>query len=59
MDILWKKHEPNLKEGYVVDPFELETMAMLKRALNYAHTGSAHVLTKTLMDRTWLSLLVI
>ncbi|KAF8122097.1 hypothetical protein EV363DRAFT_1405218 [Boletus edulis] len=55
---LWKKHEPNLKEGYVVDPFELETIAMLERALNYAHTGSARVLTRRLMDRAWLSLSV-
>lgn len=56
---LWKKHEPALKEGYVVDPFELETMAMLERALNYAHTGSARVLTRTLMDRAWLGLSVV
>jgi len=56
---LWKKHEPSLKEGYVVDPFELETMAMLERALNYAHTGSACVLTRTLMDRAWLGLSVV
>ncbi|KAG6371988.1 hypothetical protein JVT61DRAFT_9006 [Boletus reticuloceps] len=56
---MWKKHEPALKEGYIVDPFELETMAMLERALNYAHTGSARVLTRMLMDRAWLSLSVV
>lgn len=56
---LWKKHEPVLKEGHVVDPFELETVAMLERALNYAHTGSARVLTRMLMDRAWLSLSVV
>lgn len=59
MEYLWKKHEPNLRQGYVVDPFELETMAMLERVLNYAHTGSARVLTRTLMDRAWLSLSVV
>lgn len=48
-----------LKEDYVVDPVELETVAMLERALNYAHTGSARVLTKRLMDRAWLSLSVV
>lgn len=59
IDYLWKKHEPSLKEGYVVNPFELETMAMLERTLNYAHTGSARVLTRTLMDRAWLSISVV
>ena len=43
----------------MVDPVELETVAMLERALNYAHTGSARVLTKRLMDRAWLSLSVV
>ncbi|KAF8441791.1 hypothetical protein L210DRAFT_3645009 [Boletus edulis BED1] len=56
---IWKRHEPHLKEGYVVDPFELETISMLERSLNYAHTGSGRVLTKTLMDRAWLSLSVV
>ena len=56
---LWNKHEPMLKEGYVVDPFDLETVAMLERVLNYAHTGSARVLTRALMDRAWLSLSVV
>ena len=32
---------------------------MLERALNYAHTGSARVLTRSLMDRAWLSLSVV
>ena len=48
-----------LKEGYVVDPFDLETVTMLERVLNYAHTGSARVLTRALMDRAWLSLSVV
>lgn len=43
----------------MVNPFELETMAMLERTLNYAHTGSARVLTRTLMDRAWLSISVV
>jgi hypothetical protein len=60
VEYLWRKHEPSLKEGYIVDPFDLEMMAMLERALNYAYTGSAKVLTRTLMpDRAWLSLSVI
>lgn len=42
-----------------MDPFELETIAMLECALNYAHTGSARVLTRALMDRAWLSLSVV
>lgn len=59
LERLWKTHEPRLKEGYAVDPFELETVSMLERALNYAHTGSARVLTRSLMDRAWLSLSVV
>ncbi|KAG6369061.1 hypothetical protein JVT61DRAFT_1888 [Boletus reticuloceps] len=53
---IWNRHEPLLKDGYAVDPFELEMIAMLERTLNYAHTGSGRVLTRTLMDRAWLSL---
>ena len=32
---------------------------MLERTLNYAHTGSARVLTRALMDRAWLGLSVL
>ncbi|KAF8422585.1 hypothetical protein L210DRAFT_852504, partial [Boletus edulis BED1] len=59
LEHLWNKHESVLKEGYVVDAFDLEMIAMLERALNYAHTGSSRVLTTMLMDRTWLSLSVV
>lgn len=55
----WKTYKPHLKDNYIVDPPVLEMVAMLERALNYAHTGNAKVLTKKLMDRSWLSLSVI
>lgn len=59
IELLWKDIEPKLEAGYVVDPCLLETMAILERTLNYGHTGSTRVLTKTLMDRMWLGLSVV
>lgn len=56
--LLWMKHEPLLKEGYVMNPFKLEMVVMLEHALNYAHMGSTRVLTRTL-DCPWLGLSVV
>ncbi|KAG9311945.1 hypothetical protein JVU11DRAFT_8206 [Chiua virens] len=55
----WNTYKNDLKENYAIDPSVVEMVAMLERALNYAHTGSARVLTRKLMDRSWLSLSVI
>jgi hypothetical protein len=39
-----------------VSPFLTEFMAIIERSYNFAHTGSAKVVVRKLMDQTWLSL---
>ncbi|KIN94304.1 hypothetical protein M404DRAFT_940888 [Pisolithus tinctorius Marx 270] len=62
-DRMWRMYRaladnPNLDDKQM-DPSFVEMMSMLERILNYAHTGSAQVLIRGLMDRVWLSLGVI
>lgn len=42
-----------------IDPHLIEMVSLFERVLNFAHTGAAHVLQKSLMDRTFLSLGII
>lgn len=56
---LWSQYEPRLDHISEIDPHIIETVSILERTLNYAHTGSAKVLTRGLMDVSWLSLGVI
>lgn len=39
-----------------ISPYIIETVAMLERSLNYAHTGNGRVLMRKLMDPAWISL---
>ncbi|KAG6369980.1 hypothetical protein JVT61DRAFT_12616 [Boletus reticuloceps] len=56
LKLAWSKLEPTLDKDAIIEPYLIEMISMFERALNYGHTGAARVLTRTLMDRTWLSL---
>jgi hypothetical protein len=47
VDVIQHDRDPN--------PYAIEVVACLERALNFAHTGNAKVLQKTLMDPLFLS----
>ena len=53
---MWIERRDKLTPGGEIAPHDVEFMSMLERTLNYAHTGSGRVLTRTLMDRVFLSL---
>ncbi|KAI6038200.1 hypothetical protein EDC04DRAFT_2896706 [Pisolithus marmoratus] len=53
---LWEKHKWHIEAKSQVPPYIVEITAALERALNFAHTGNARVLSKGLMDPLWLSL---
>ncbi len=64
--MIWKNHRPqeaaphdnnlDLLESNLPNPYMVELLSMLERALNYGHTGSTRVLSRQLMDYTWISL---
>ncbi|KAG6379794.1 hypothetical protein JVT61DRAFT_10339 [Boletus reticuloceps] len=56
LKLAWSKLESTLEEDVIIEPYLIEMILMFEWALNYGHTGTARVLTHTLMDRTWLSL---
>ena len=56
---MWDERRTKLVIGGDISPHDVELMSMLERTLNYAHTGSGRVLTRTLMDRSFLSLGII
>ena len=56
LDLIWHDAIPTLDKEEIVDPHLVEIVAVLERTLNFAHTGAARVLQRTLMDRTFLSL---
>ncbi|KAF8121160.1 hypothetical protein EV363DRAFT_1302449 [Boletus edulis] len=56
IDMIWKEHLPELESGKKPDPYHVEFVAILERALNYAHTGSAKVLSKAVMQPHYLAL---
>ena len=50
IDMLWKQNMGDLEPGNEkVILYEIKLMAMLEHTLNYAHTGSAHVISKKVM----------
>jgi hypothetical protein len=64
LENIWKKFHPNNFSddssnhliGNKPSPYIIEVTSMLERALNFAHTGNTRVLTRNLMDYSWLSL---
>jgi hypothetical protein len=50
------KHHLDVVNPTQVSPFLTEFMAIIERSYNFAHTGSAKVVVRKLMDQTWLSL---
>ncbi|KAI0258467.1 hypothetical protein BC834DRAFT_975126 [Gloeopeniophorella convolvens] len=47
---------PTLQANSNPNFYDIELLAMLERALNFCHTGSPKVLTRTSMNHLWLSL---
>ncbi|KAH0825814.1 hypothetical protein J3R83DRAFT_2257 [Lanmaoa asiatica] len=57
LEQLWNRLEAKLLQpGISINQYAVEIAAMFERVLNFAHTGNAKVLIRTLMDRSWLSL---
>jgi len=56
LDCLYTRYRSNLKDGVAPEPYWIEVVGALERALNFCHTGNAKVLTKGVMDPLWLSL---
>jgi hypothetical protein len=55
--MLWKQSVGDLELGSErVNMYEVEFMAMLERTLNYAHTGSARVISRKVMAPHFLGL---
>ncbi|KAG9309729.1 hypothetical protein JVU11DRAFT_10103 [Chiua virens] len=59
LEIIWEKYEPKLDDRPEIDPQVIKMTSILERCLNYAHTGSAKVLPRGVMDVSWLSLGII
>lgn len=59
LDAVWSQYERQLDNEPDIDPHVIETVSILERSINYAHTGAARVLTRGLMDVSWLSLGII
>ncbi|KAG6373977.1 hypothetical protein JVT61DRAFT_4605 [Boletus reticuloceps] len=56
IDMIWKEHLPELQSGKTPNPYHVEFIAILECTLNYAHTGSAKVLSKAVMQPHYLAL---
>ena len=54
--MFWGLTQKAIRDGTHLDPFELELIACLERALSFAHCGSGKVLSTSLMNPLWLSL---
>lgn len=52
---LYKRKKENLRKKDMVPPVLIELISLLERALAYAHTGNARVLTRKLGDVTFVS----
>lgn len=59
LERIWDRALPDLQAGRSIDPHLIEMVSLFERALNFAHTGAARVLQRSLMDHTFLSLGVI
>ncbi|KAI0819169.1 hypothetical protein BC628DRAFT_1342387 [Trametes gibbosa] len=61
LDLFWVKVSPALIVGSnaTPNPVDLELIAVLKRLVNFAHTGAMKVLTTGVMDRLWPSRAII
>lgn len=60
IEMLWKQNVRDLEPGSDrVNMYEIELMAMLERTLNYAHTGSARVISRKVMVPHFLGLSVL
>ncbi|KIN99500.1 hypothetical protein M404DRAFT_10368 [Pisolithus tinctorius Marx 270] len=53
---LWKRYNRELQHGRRVPHYVVEITAALERALNFAHTGNARVLSRGVMEPLWLSM---
>ncbi|KAG8220318.1 hypothetical protein J3R82DRAFT_3522 [Butyriboletus roseoflavus] len=53
---LYERFKTNLQERIKIEPYWVELIGALERTLNFCHTGNAKVLTRGVMDPTWLSL---
>ncbi|KAF8312610.1 uncharacterized protein EI90DRAFT_3022931 [Cantharellus anzutake] len=52
----WLHVNQLIQEKKSIDPYHLEVIASLERAVAFAHSGSGKVLSTSLMDPLWLSL---
>ena len=53
---MYKSQLKCIEESKPPSYFATEIIAMLERALNFAHTGNTRVLSRRLMDHFWLSM---
>ncbi|KAG9309436.1 hypothetical protein JVU11DRAFT_10690 [Chiua virens] len=56
IDHFWTAWKGHIEDELPVPPFVIESVAMLERTLNFAHTGNAQVLCRGLMGPAFLSL---
>ncbi|KAG0693691.1 hypothetical protein DFH29DRAFT_382941 [Suillus ampliporus] len=54
LERIWEHQKPLINQGTKPSPQMIEICAMLERALAYAHTGNAKVLSSSLMKPFWL-----
>ena len=54
--MFWGLTRKAIQDGTQLDPFDLELIACLERALSFAHCGSGKVLSTSLMNPLWISL---
>ncbi|KAF8324678.1 uncharacterized protein EI90DRAFT_3129643 [Cantharellus anzutake] len=52
----WMHVESLIAKKEAIDPYHLEVIASLERAIAFGHSGSGKVLSTSLMDPLWLSL---